>query len=122
MKKLLVLILALSMIFVTGCKKPEDTQNPAGTEKQADTVVTPDTEEKDVSEETPEVTPEKSKEAPSKVETEHIEKPEDIQNTNELEVLIDEFNNTTDPERREELQELLGEFFNKFEGTTVTAE
>lgn len=125
MKKLLVLILALSMVFVFGCKKAENAQKTTDAQKQVESEAVSDTEKENSSEEKTanetENTEEKA-EAPKDVKTEHIKEPEDIQHTNELEVLIDEFNNTTDPKRRAELQELLGDFFNQFEGTTVNAE
>ena len=55
------------------------------------------------------------------VPVDHIEKAEDIQTGDELTSLINESNDPdTDPERKEEILEILGEYLEGFESETIT--
>ena len=64
-----------------------------------------------------------SSESKPAVPVEDITKAEEIQDTASLEELIEEFNDPNiSPERREELSLLLGDFFEMFEGETITTE
>ncbi len=114
MKKLLMLFLALSMVFVFGCKKQETAKEPADTE-----VKTEETAEKENIDETSEKE-EKKEEKKEPVNVENIKKAEDITTADELTALIEESNDPeTSPERKEELLELIGEFLSGMEGQTI---
>lgn len=118
MKKILIFALALSvMTFASGCKKAD---NKADDTKDAPTsaeVVQADGAEQEVpSSETGNTADESSE----KIDVSDVEAPEDISDTATLEALIEEFNDpNTSPERRAELQILLGDFFDMMEGETV---
>ena len=106
MKKIIALLLVLSMLFVFGCASKEDN---ASVDKAAET----QTSQNDASEEA-----EKEEKAP--VETDHIKEADDIETGDELTALIEEINDEkTSPERKAELLELVGEFLGGMEGQAV---
>ena len=124
MKNLLIAILTLSVLFVSGCsnsdtkeKEPKDnkTKTEAPVDKKKDVEASKEAAPAPETAPAPEAAP-----APD-IAPEDIKKPEEIQSGNNLEALINEFNDpNTTPERREELRLLLGDFFSMFEGETIT--
>lgn len=117
MKKLLVLILALSLTFTAGCKKAEEKKDSPVKENSAVTE-----SGKEVNENQPAEKKAEEKKPSANVDTKSIKSAEDIKTTDQLEALINETNEeSTDPQRKEEVLEILGEYLNSIEGEVITA-
>ena len=147
MKRILILLMALSIFFVTGCGKKAEVNNKkdnsgaktetvdkkAHEEKAADGNKATSEEKAPVKKEQPATNKAETKEeskpanedkATAKSDVQEAQTPQEAPTIGgtDLESAIDEFNNTEDPKRREELREELEDFFAMFEGETVTAE
>lgn len=114
MKKLLALLLVLSMLFVFGCAKNEDKATSGENDVNTEAV------ENDASKDG-EKAEAKKEEKKEPVKTDHIKEADDIETGDELTSLIEEINDEkTSPERKAELLELVGEFLSGAEGQTVS--
>ena len=122
MKKFLILVFALCMMtFTYGCKKGTEKADGAKDTGDESKVIQAEDATPEVAEDTTDNTStDNSEESSLSTDVSDVETPEDITDTDTLEALIDEFNDpNTSPERREELQILLGDFFDMMDGETV---
>ncbi len=110
MKRMLIFLVAAAMLFITGCSDSKQSGK--------DTSPTQKTEEK-----APEKGAEKAEEASEEKKTDAMEVTDpQTGETVDLDKVIDEFNTTEDPKRKEELRVQLEGILSQFEDSAYVVE